>query len=263
MTDFYNEVLKPFLTNEIVITWVSPIITGLIVVAIPAGIIWLLKTLQIKKDEKKIEEANQRFVNSIRPYIIQNIKILPKFITDTRSVVVKESGVKDKFIYSELSLRNKLIMDINESKYIDEDNKEKLIKFTYDTFSTFDVENIENNILENKKINIFAKYVNMPIIVFIISVILMVIIAVFDNSNVELAKNPLFGIPYLLSFMSAIAIVVSMFSNIFESKVTKKRNFDYYNEYIGMYTFLTEFRNKVVHNNLEKKDMKEKKSKNN
>ena len=140
MNDFYKEVLKPFLTNEIVITWVSPVITGLIVVAVPAGIIWLLKTLQIKKDEKKIEEANQRFINSIRPYIIQNIKILPKFITDTRTVVVKESGVKDKFIYSELSLRNKLIMDINESKYIDEDNKEKMIKFTYDTFSTFDVQ---------------------------------------------------------------------------------------------------------------------------
>ena len=100
MNDFYNEVLKPFLTNELVITWVSPVITGLIVVAIPAGIIWLLKTLQIKKDEKKIEEANQRFINSIRPYIIKNIKILPKFITDTRTVVVKESGVKDKFIYS-------------------------------------------------------------------------------------------------------------------------------------------------------------------
>ena len=38
---------------------------------------------------------------------------------------------------------------------------------------------------------------------------------------------------------------------------------DYYNEYIGMYTLLTEFRNKMVHNNLEKKDIKEKKSKNN
>ena len=226
-----KNIVKSFLTNEIVINWVAPIITGLIVVAIPAGII---KIIQLKKDERKIHDANKRFLNSIRPYIIQGININSNFISDIRKVIVQESGVKDKFIYSEYDLRNKLIMDINESVYIDEKNKEKLINFTYETFKSFDnTKSLESKEVneESKKVKFLHNMIFAPTITFIMSVIMMILISIFDNNNLELTENPIFALPFLLGFLSSIVIILSMILNLFESKVTRKQKFNFYDDY--------------------------------
>ena len=140
------------LKNDIVINWIAPIITGLIVVAIPA---FIVKILRLRKDEKIVKEANQRYLDVIMPFIIQKIGISSVYITDIRNVIIYESGLKDKFVLSELSLRNKLVMDISESKYIDENNKKELIDFTYEVFKNFDNKNSLEIVEENeiKKIN--------------------------------------------------------------------------------------------------------------
>ncbi len=214
------EIIKTFMTNEIVTNWIAPIITPLIATLISIGI---AKLIQRKKDERKINDANQRFVNAIRPYIIQEISIMPEFICDIRNVVVQESGVKDKFVYSELDLRNRLIMDINESKYIDENNKEKLIKFAYNIFKTFDNKKTKIEIQSSDRTNNFNKIINMPIVVFLISVLLMILVDVLDKSNADLTENPIFAILFLLAFLTLCIFFVSMFVRIFESKVTTKK----------------------------------------
>lgn len=226
MNEFYTEVLKPFLTNEIVITWVSPIITGLIVVAIPAVLIWVFKVLQIKRDEKKINAANQRFIDAIRPYIIQNIDILPNFITDIRTVIVEESGVKDKFVYSELGLRNKIIMDINESKYIDETNKEKLIIFSYDTFKSF--EQKKEQIVSNKEVSkasrkMFLHFIPMEVYLILLSMILMIIANFFHDPSIKYEEDPLVLLPFFLGIISSLILMVSSFIKTLESRVMSRR----------------------------------------
>ena len=113
-------IIKNFLTNQIIVNWVAPIITGLIVVVIPTI---LIRLFQMKKDKRKVDDANQRYLNSIRPYIIQKITIDRKFISDIRRVVIKESCIKEKYIYTEVELRNKLILDITEDSYISEIDK--------------------------------------------------------------------------------------------------------------------------------------------
>lgn len=84
MRESIINIFKSFLSNQFVINWVAPIITGLIVVAIPTAII---RIFRIRKDEKKVQDANERYVNLIRPYIIQKIKIDSRLITDIRGLL--------------------------------------------------------------------------------------------------------------------------------------------------------------------------------
>ncbi|MBO6145656.1 MAG: hypothetical protein J6O62_02485 [Bacilli bacterium] len=121
------------LTNNVISIWVAPIITTVI-----GSIIYGIIKFQSKRDSKLIKEANDRYLNCIRQYIIQGIKIKHSVIRDIRSVIIKESGLKEKFIYDEVSLRDKLISDISEDKYINEKEKVKLINLTYDSFKSYD-----------------------------------------------------------------------------------------------------------------------------
>lgn len=257
MKTFYDEVLKSFLTNEIVVTWISPIITGLLVVAIPAGVIGLLKVLQIKRDEKKITAANQRFIDAIRPYIIQNIDILPKFISDIRNVIVEESGVKDKFVYSELNLRNKIIMDINESKYIDEINKEKLIKFSYDTFKSFEQKSeqiVGNKVMSKVTKKNFLQFIPMEVYFVLLSMVLMIVAIIFHDSGVKYEEDPLVLIPFFFGIVSSILLVFSSMIKTLESNVVRRR-YSKYSENNEEYTYklINEMLNNVCKDNNEKK----------
>ena len=167
MKEIYENVIKPILINEIVVNWIAPIITGILVIAIPAIV---LKFFRLRKDTKKINNVNDRFINSVRPYIIEKIKISSNLIIDIRRAIIMDSNIKERFVLSEIDLRNKLIMDINESKYIDEVNKKELIDFTYEIFKDFEK---ENELIDNKeisvrerKVNILNNFVKNPIIFF-------------------------------------------------------------------------------------------------
>ncbi|MEG0266329.1 MAG: hypothetical protein RR659_01630, partial [Bacilli bacterium] len=52
-SDIVKEIINNFLTNQIILNWIVPIITGLIVFIIPAIII---KIFQVKKDRKKLNK---------------------------------------------------------------------------------------------------------------------------------------------------------------------------------------------------------------
>ena len=116
MKEFYENVIKPILINEIVVNWIASIITGILVIAIPTTV---LKFFRFRKDIEKINNINDRFINSIRPYIIEKIKISSNLIIDIRRTIILDSDIKERFALSKIDLRNKLIMNINESKYID------------------------------------------------------------------------------------------------------------------------------------------------
>ena len=155
MKEIYENVIKPILINEIVVNWIAPIITGILVIAIPAIV---LKFFRLRKDTKKINNVNDRFINSVRPYIIEKIKISSNLIIDIRRAIIMDSNIKERFVLSEIDLRNKLIMDINESKYIDEVNKKELIDFTYEIFKDFEK---ENELIDNKEISVRERKVNI------------------------------------------------------------------------------------------------------
>ena len=212
------------LKNEIVINWIAPIITGLIVVAIPTIVI---KTFKFKKDEKTIKQANQRFLDCIMPFVIQKIEVSSSYISDMRNVIIEESGLRDKYVYSEMGLRNKLIMDISESKYVDEDRKKELIDFTYNIFKDFEnKESLEvSEEHEQKKLNtkFFSWLMIDPLGLLIISQIMIVIVVIFDGRNIKPEENILIMLPFLLGFISVIGISIKIISKIFESNVSRKK----------------------------------------
>lgn len=219
------DLFKTFLTNKIIVDWVAPIITGLIVFAITT---FIIKFFQIRKDKKKVNDANRRYLDSVRPYIIQKIEISSKLISDLRKVVVNESELKNKFVYSELQLRNKMIMDITESKYIDEVNKYELIDFTYATFKDFEKSDDDSIVVKNNPIKKFKLNNN---IIFIVSLIILTIVSLFDKDGSKNMDNP----AALLSTIVCLFYILIFLSNIvfklFKSEVSESKSYDYYSEY--------------------------------
>ena len=214
-------IIKNFLTNQIIVNWVAPIITGLIVVVIPTI---LIRLFQMKKDKRKVDDANQRYLNSIRPYIIQKITIDRKFISDIRRVVIKESCIKEKYIYTEVELRNKLILDITEDSYISEIDKKELIDFTYEVFTGFNMKEInEAEIYKNRKKTVVLFDRNT--IVLIVSLFICTIIQISSGEDANLNENMTFALSYIVAFFSLIIALVSYFNISFKSRVSSDLNF--------------------------------------
>ena len=214
-------IIKNFLTNQIIVNWVAPIITGLIVVVIPTI---LIRLFQMKKDKRKVDDANQRYLNSIRPYIIQKITIDRKFISDIRRVVIKESCIKEKYIYTEVELRNKLILDITEDSYISEIDKKELIDFTYEVFTGFNMKEInEAEIYKNRKKTVVLFDRNT--IVLIVSLFICTIIQITSGEDANLNENMTFALSYIVAFFSLIIALVSYFNISFKSRVSSDLNF--------------------------------------
>ena len=233
--------MQELLKNDIVINWIAPIITGLIVTTISAFIVYIIKVLKLRKDEKMIKEANQRYLDMIMPFIIQKIKISSEYITDVRNVIILESGLKDKYVFSELSLRNKLIMDISESKYVDENNKIELIDFTYNIFKNHEnkrnLEVYEEN--ESKKsdnkIKILSTFMFNPIFLWLFSQFLLFLIVIFDKRNIAVEDNVLIVLPFLLGYISVLGIIIKMFSKIFDNGISRRKNEKFYRNIIMHY----------------------------
>ena len=103
MMDYiYQVILKPILTNQIIVDWIAPIITGLIVLLIPAIITRGIKNRNLLKN---IKDINNKIINTIRPFIIQRIEINAHFISDLRKAIIKENGIKEKYIFNEIEIR--------------------------------------------------------------------------------------------------------------------------------------------------------------
>lgn len=234
MEEFYKNVIKPILINEIVVNWIAPIITGILVIVIPTAV---LKFFRFRKDIKKINNVNDRFINSIRPYIIEKIKISSNLITDIRKAIIMDSDIKERFVLSEIDLRNKLIMDINESKYIDEVNKKELIDFTYEIFKDFEKENVlidhkEINIKE-RKVNILNSFVKNPITLLFISQIMIVLTLFFDKSGVKPEDNFAILLPLILGIFSLFSFLFDFVFKTLRSDVSEsKRTYSDYEKII-------------------------------
>lgn len=251
MKEIYKNVIKPILINEIVVNWIAPIITGILVILIPATV---LKFFRFRKDIKKINNVNDRFINSIRPYIIEKIKISSNLITDIRRAIIMDSDIKERFVLSEIDLRNKLIMDINESKYIDEVNKKELIDFTYEIFKDFEkrnglIDNKEINVKE-RKVNTLNSFVKNPIILVLISQIMIVLTLFFDKSGVKPEDNFAILLPLILGIFSLFSFLLDFIFKILRSDVSESKKI--YSDY-----------EKIIYKLILNKKMKERQEKKN
>ena len=87
----FVEYIKAFLTNNIVIAWIAPIFTAIIATII-------IKVFSIRKKNKEIKAANQKYADAIRPYVIQKIEINEQIIHGIRNAISMEFSVPEKYI---------------------------------------------------------------------------------------------------------------------------------------------------------------------
>ena len=216
MVSFFFSILN----NDIIKSWVAPIVTGLIVWGITTYIVNILRN---KRDKKLINEANHRFVSIILPYIIQKVKLPTTYVNDIRNVIIKESKIAEKYIYSPIDLRNKILMDISESEYINEQDKKELIDFTYDSFEIYEdnttVKNDKENAINNKKTRIVKI---SPYILLIFSELMIMIGAIISDKSIKPEDNILIIVPLISALAALSNIVTTLLINTTKSKVLKE-----------------------------------------
>lgn len=211
MYNIYKNIVQPILTNEIIVNWIAPIITGLLVVAIP---IFLSKFIRNKNLLKNIQETNNKIIDTIRPFIIQRIEINSFFISDIRNAIIKESNIKSKFIASEIEIRNKILLDISETRFLKENEKQDLINFTYYIFKDFNKKQLNltkytEDIKSNTNLNI-TKVIYT--IILISSLIIMLIAYKINPVNTNIEDN----IVIVLTMISSIFSMIFLSFNITE-----------------------------------------------
>ncbi len=128
--------------NDIMINWIAPII-GMIIVVIAIK-------LFVERNKSKavigiINIANNRFIDAIRPFFIQEIEINMKLINNIRNAIKREYCADDNMLYTIEQLEEQIILDISETKYLTEERKKELIHNVYVKF-----DELKNEVQESR-----------------------------------------------------------------------------------------------------------------
>lgn len=208
MSYIYQVILKPILTNQIIVDWIAPIVTGLIVLLAPVILTKFIKNNTLLKN---IKDVNNKIINTIRPFIIQRIEINSHFISDLRKAIIKENEIKEKYIFNEIQIRNKILLDISETRFLKENEKQDLINFTYKVFNDFDEKQILSNTSSEdiEEQNIKKLSMKLTSIILIISLIIMLIAYIVKPVNSNIEDN----IVILITLISSTASLLSLFTN--------------------------------------------------
>ena len=188
------EYIKAFLTNNIVIAWIAPIFTAIIATII-------IKVFSIRKKNKEIKAANQKYADAIRPYVIQKIEINEQIIHGIRNAISMEFSVPEKYIYTDGDLRDMLMYDITATRFMTEQGKVELIQNIVNMFK-FEEEKTESYYTVkkiNKKGIFFACFIGILGLVVTVALYL---------SDPEEAQNPHSIIPFIM----ILSTLISLFS---------------------------------------------------
>lgn len=211
MHNIYKNIIEPILTNEIIVNWIAPIITGLLVVAIPIILSNLIRNRNLIKN---IQEINNKIIDTIRPFIIQRIEIDSRFISNIRDAIIKESNIKSKFIANEIEIRNKILLDISETRFLKENEKQDLINFTYNIFKDFNEKQMDankNNVDIKSNIGLSMTKI-LYTIILIVSLVIMLIAYKINPVNTNVEDN----IVIILTMISSIFSIIFLIFNITE-----------------------------------------------
>lgn len=190
------EYIKAFLTNNIVIAWIAPIVTAVIATVI-------IKAFSVRKKNKEIKEANQRYADLIRPYVIQKIKIDEVIIHGIRNAISVEMSVPEKYMYSDSLLMNMLIYDITTTRFLTEQGKNELIQNIVTMFMFKENATLSYGGTERKNIN--KKGIILAVLIGIFGLAITIMLYYLEP---EEAKNP----NSIIQFIMLISMLISLFS---------------------------------------------------
>lgn len=156
--------------DEIIKIWIAPTIT-----AIVAAILSLIieKVVFKLNDNIKIKKVNNQMIEHIEPFIIQQIFIKLEDIKKIRSAIILENDIKEYKVYSIEELRDVLILNVSNTKYLKEEEKNKLFKLINNIFTEKTIDEINN---KNETINTEIDTIEVKSSIFDSAIIRLLII---------------------------------------------------------------------------------------
>ncbi len=211
--------MKDFFENAVVATWIAPIITGIIVIIITTlfgkliAIWWKNRTFV-----RKVERANEKYIENILPYMIQEIVIDNKILDSIKKAISLEYKIPEKYLYTNEQICNLIILNISTTRFLTEFNKARLIDSVLQVFekigqSTY-VEEEKNAKVKTNKI--------YPFLCFAFSMALSIILYISSPEKVDDPNSlaqVLFVLGILISMTSILFLWVSILAEI-ENKVS-------------------------------------------
>lgn len=194
--------MKDFFENTIVISWIAPIITGLIVIIITTGCKVILIWWKNRALIRNVNGANEKYINNILPYMIQEIDLGEGVLYSIKNAISLEYQVAMKYMYTNEQIRNQIILKISNTRFMTENDKAKLINNVMEIFNNIG-NSIEEKTITKKKRRIDKKY---PTISMIAGLIFMVIICVTNTDKID---DPTSVVQVLVA-VDLIIIIISM-----------------------------------------------------
>jgi uncharacterized integral membrane protein len=221
------EQIITFLKNEIAINWVAPFV----VTSIPALFFKLVSDRQKSKNIiSTIKVANRRFVDVVRPFFIQEITLNIKMLEDIRKAILIEYSIEDNMLYSLQQLKEMIILDIAETRFLTEDKKDVLINCVYREFEKLKSEDLKSEKIIDEKYNEVInrehkklRNVSITLLMFIYIIVIFAII-IYYKGNVKfnfIKTEILFPI---IAFMMGIMMVILEVITPYRLKIAQKLN---------------------------------------
>lgn len=220
-----------FLENQTVQAWIAPIIVAIIIALGGYAINVFRKKKQAEKNINTYSAAEDKLLESLLPFFIQEIKLDKNLIVDVRKAIIREYGLdKDKFITIE-ETKNILILNILKTSFIKEEDKKRLVDGTYKTFDTFKVDNMEEreerenyvNIKEKEIQRYKSRLVSVVISMSTICLILLISVRTTEISNkIELPEKSSMFMVLTGAIIGCIAVFLSLFNEFQEKKMKNK-----------------------------------------
>lgn len=187
------EIIADFLQNDVMINWIAPLIgTFIVIIAIKL----FMDRYKSKTVISIINIANNRFIDAVRPFFIQEIEINMKLIHNIRNAIKREYCADDNMLYTIEQLEEQIILDISETKYLTEERKKELIHNVYNKFDALKNEEIETHTEEQtelikSEINKLKSSNTRLLVLFILVIMITIILLInyfytLDFSNLYL-----------------------------------------------------------------------------
>lgn len=117
-----------FFENTLVINWIAPIITGIIVVILTSVLgkilsIWWKNRAFIRKRDS----ANEKYINNVLPYMIQQIEISRDVLYSIKKAIAAEYQIAEKYLFKNEEIRNSIVLSISNTRFMTEANKINMI----------------------------------------------------------------------------------------------------------------------------------------
>lgn len=176
--------MRGFFENTIVISWIAPIITGVVVVII-TSIVGKILSMWWKNRAfvRKVNGANEKYINNILPYMIQKIDLDREVLYSIKNAISLEYQIAMKHMYTNEQIRNQIILNISNTRFLTENNKAELIANVIRVFNEIG-DSIEEETVTKRKKRIDKKY---PIISMIAG---LIFIAVIYGENPDKIDDP-------------------------------------------------------------------------